>query len=113
MANDKYAQIVDRLIYKTNQREIEWKEGVYPGAFQVSFPNYSLTLIPREGQDDTTDYIIGIIDSDGHTIDTFSDVDLGGDYYAKMAELYQNARRQALGVDKALDEILDELGVPF
>lgn len=27
-----------------------------------------------------------------------------------MAELYQKARRQALGGDKALDEILSELG---
>jgi hypothetical protein len=113
MVNNKYLQIVDRLIYKTNQRDIEWKEGVYPGAFQVSFPNYSLTLAPCEGEHGDTDYVIAVIDSDGNTIDTFSDVDLGGDYFPKLAELYQNARRQALGVDKALDEILDELGAPF
>jgi hypothetical protein len=30
-----------------------------------------------------------------------------------MGELYENARRQALGVDKALDEILNDLDGTF
>jgi hypothetical protein len=113
MANEKYQKIVDRLIDRTAKRQIEWKEGVNSGVFQVSFPNYSLILGQHDMVTGSFDYIISIIDADGNTIDTFSDIDLGGDYYPKMGELYQNARRQALGVDKALDEILDELDVPF
>jgi len=113
MANEKYQQIVDRLIDRTERHEIEWKEGVTSGVFQVSFPNYSLTLGQHDMVTGSFDYIISIIDAAGNVIDTFSDADLGGDYYPRMGDLYQNARRQALGVDMALDEILDELDDKF
>ena len=97
---------------KTASNELEWKEGVYSASFQVSFPNYSLTLSENQRERGGYDYVISILDADGSIIDTFSDIDLGEGYYSKMVELYQNARRQALGVDKALDEILNELDPP-
>jgi hypothetical protein len=113
MANDKYYKILERLINKTENGELEWKEGVYPETFQVAFSNYSLTVGQRSGEDDTLDYVISIRDASGNVIDTFSDVDLGSGYFKTMGELYENARRQALGVDKALDEILNDLDGTF
>jgi len=108
MANERYFSILDRLIAKSRNRELDWKEGVFPQSFQVSFPNYSLTLGPQF-RGNTKDYVVTILNSEGTAIDEFSDVDLGDGYFAQMDELYQSARRQALGVDKALDEILQEL----
>lgn len=113
MTNDKYYALVDRLISKTNQEAVDWKESGFPNGFQVSFPNYSLILSEQEDDVGSVDYVVRIIDSNGTVIDRFSDADLGGEYFSRMSELYQRARRQSLGVDKALDEILSELELPF
>jgi len=49
------------------------------------------------------------LNAEGKVVDAFSHYDLGGDYEERMDNLYQNARRQALAADKALDEILTVL----
>jgi hypothetical protein len=117
MAADKYQQLVERLAVKTDQGEVYWKEAAGPDTFQISFPNYSLTLSSQNRQGSIL-YVISILNSEGRTVDSFSDEDLDGDgrggrYFTMMGELYHNARRQALGVDKALDEILGQLDHPF
>ncbi len=106
MRSEKYRQLIDRLITKTDRRELAWKEGVYPDSFQVAFPNYSLTIIQRQDDRDEIFLEMSIINSDGYTIDRFSEFDLEQDYHNKLYGLYHEARRQALGVDKALDDIL-------
>jgi hypothetical protein len=114
MLPEKYGQIVDRLVARTSRREIEWRETAHPEQFQVSFPNYSLTLQQRTRRDGSVDYIISIINASGTTVDTFTDeqVDatVGGKYFQAMGELFEQARRQALGADEALDQVLKELG---
>ncbi|MGA8551587.1 MAG: hypothetical protein WB678_15260 [Stellaceae bacterium] len=121
METEKYQELVKRLIDKTNRREIDWKESSFSGVYQVAFSNYSITIgeesSPRQS---APDYVISIINSDGNTMDSFSDVTLdagrdperGLNYFEILRDLYGKARRQALGVDKALDEILNELDVP-
>jgi hypothetical protein len=114
MAFDKYKQLVDRLSQKTLNKELTWKESAQANAFQVSFTNYSVSF---SEQGAGPDYSIAIINSSGEVVDTFTDVDLdegkGTAYFRKMGDLFQTARRQALGVDQAIDEILDDLGEPF
>jgi len=59
-------------------------------------------------------------------VETFSDVDLkdseqrtraGKTWYILMRDLFENARRKALGADKVLDEIIADLDsaadIPF
>jgi hypothetical protein len=117
MAADKYQQLVERLASKTDQREVVWKEAAGSDTFQVSFANYSLTLSVSQNRQGALFYVISILNSEGNTVDSFSDEDIdegtGGRYFNVMGELYHKARRQALGVDKALDEILEELKDPF
>jgi hypothetical protein len=115
-AAEKYQKLVERLVHKTDAHELDWKEKetAEPDSFQVSFANYSIILselYPRGG--DTPDYIVSILNSEGTLIEPFSDVFMlnatGGDYYSILSGLYRDARRKALGVDNALDEILNEL----
>jgi hypothetical protein len=116
MAADKYQHLVERLVAKTDRGEVDWKEAAGSDTFQVSFANYSLTLSVSQNREGSTLYVISILNSEGRTVDSFSDEDLddgGGRYYPIMGELYHKARRQALGVDKALDEILGQLDHPF
>jgi hypothetical protein len=109
MRSEKYRQLIDRLTAKTARRELGWKEGAYPGGFQVSFPNYSLAIAP--GQDiDGPHVSMSIINSMGNIIDEFSEMDFAElEYRHKLFDLYQAARRQVFGVERALDEILIEL----
>jgi hypothetical protein len=117
----RYEKIVDLLAKKTEDNEIEWKESPISDIYQVSFANYSLTISEvYNSRQDVTDYVVSILNSEGNMVDSFSDVDLdkssgGTRYLSILRDLYQNARRQALGVDKALDEILKELDddLPF
>jgi hypothetical protein len=61
--------------------------------------------------------LISIHNADGKLIDEVSDGDMNNDFnevgitsFIIMRELYENARRVAMGVQVAIDEILNELG---
>ena len=113
MTTEKYEKIVDGLARKTANDELEWKETADPNTFQVSFVNYSITIEERYvPEQNLPDYLVTIRNSEGNAIDSFSDTFLDQrsmGYYKVMRDIYQKARRQALGVDSALDEILNEL----
>lgn len=112
MSVKKYQKIVDGLVSKTQNHELEWRETVDRQRFQVSFKNYSV-IISKEIWKEGSGIRISILNPEGTEIDSFDDEDLhneGLDKYSDvMSALYLNARRQALGVDAALDEILNEL----
>ena len=116
MRSEKYGQLIDRLIAKTNRGELDWKEGVYPKSFQVSFPKYSLVLRER---DYTADFgreiTITMLDMFGKVIDTISNLEVDAEgaekpYRRRMADLFMAVRQQAFRADKAVEEILSELG---
>jgi len=63
----------------------------------------------------SNDFVISIINEYGSVVETSDDVALAQAFpssgvYAKMQELHELARREALGVDAALDSLLGELG---
>lgn len=107
MASEKYVQLVNRLLAKTDEGKLEWRETAWPDTMQVSFPNYSITLAETHS-DGELGYVGHILNSEGRTVDSFSDEDLR-EGLGQMAELYLKARRQALGGERALDEILSQL----
>ena len=114
MKFDKQAELVSRLYKSTVDGKLDWKPAVREGAFQVSFPTYTVVLAA-----DGADYYIEIINDNGDSIENFSDMDLtkGSDisgqinssWFATMREMEVMARRRALGADKALDDLLREL----
>lgn len=119
MQSEKYRQLVDRLIAKTDRRELDWKEGAFPDSFQVSFPNYSLMLREKERLEGfgapPPDVMLSVVDMAGSTIDTIYNFEIDAEgttkpYYLKMRDLYRIVRQQVLGADRAVEEILSELG---
>ncbi len=108
MTLGKYEQLVDRLLTKTEAGEILWKETAEPATFQVPFPNYSITISYRKEL--LPAVIVTILNSEGKSVDSFTQFDLRDEHAGKLSKLYENARRKALGAEKALDEILSELG---
>jgi hypothetical protein len=119
MQSEKYRQLVDKLAAKTDRHQLEWKEGAYPGSFQVSFPNYSLILSEKIQSEDFNipppDITMSIIDMSGSLIDEVYNFEIDAEgrerpYYRKMRDLYRMVRQQVLGADKAIETILSELG---
>lgn len=114
MIEEKMRKLVDRLLTKTKQAEVAWSETPVEGAYQVSFPNYSVGLDNESGP-----IVVRIYNSEGKIVNSITqdeivgkeDASLGNFYYEEMLkELYASAREQARGSDNAIDEILKNLG---
>lgn len=113
MADDKLRKLINRLLDKTRAAELHWSETPSKEAFQVSFPSYSVEV---DCSDEVT--YLRVYNSEGRIIDETSDRaimfdDFGSNFQSgdveKIQELYRLARRQALGVDRALEELLATL----
>lgn len=113
MLLDKHIQLLEKLYDKTASGERRWKETIDKGVFQISSPNYTVQISRPDGIEQ-----ISIVDDDSDVIESFSiddatgtDIDGGrkADLRNKFQQLYQMARRQALGADKALDDLLEYL----
>ncbi len=128
MATEKHLRLVDRLVERAASGALDWRESIVPDAYEVHFPNYTIRIwaspsISPHADPEALDYWIGIIDNQARMVDQFSDDELhalavvkGMDkpYYQTMRSLHETARRTALGAEKALDAVLEELGeIPF
>src|SRR5579872_3746369 len=105
--NEKYKRLVVALAAKTLANEIDWKELPQPGVYLTSFRAYAVTIGEQQNRldEDISDYEISLLNADGLVVDRFRDVDLdegegGSPWFTNMRELYEQARRKALGSDK-------------
>jgi hypothetical protein len=118
---EKQKRLIDLLLNRSKKNELEWREAVQKNAFQVSFRDNTV-LIKRKasqtGDPDESDYEYQLINDEGKTVDSFTDVELMStederaeklSWYRKSEELYDMARRTALGSEKVLNQILSDL----
>lgn len=113
MVSDKTVSLVQQVLARTQEGKLEWEETAQEGKYQVSFPKYTITISTRGTQDpDVVDYVLGIHNQDGTLIDRVTDPELQDQVdgaYAMMSEIFNTARGQALGIEQALDELLNSL----
>jgi hypothetical protein len=116
MSVEKIVDLVLKLNVLTNQGELSWEETTRD-EFQVAFPDYTVRVRREDVENQYGDFIgekfwFSIRNDKGRIIDEVSADDLSGrlpDPTAILRELYNGARRRALGADKALEEILSSL----
>lgn len=127
MAMEKQRRLVSLLFQKSMRGELEWGEAIQKNSFQVSLAKNSISIrsTPSRLEESANDYVFSIHDSEGKVVDTFTDVEVAekiegregkARFYSTVSELYEVARRTALGSEKVLNEILTELGddeIPF
>lgn len=104
MSYPKIAALVRALITQTSSGELNWSQTEKTGTFQASFPRYSVRIYPKGN-----DYVLQILNDLGDIVEEVTDPELGdvlNDAYTKMGELHDAARRNAMGVESALDDIL-------
>lgn len=112
---DKLHTFVRTLKARTEEGKINWQPTVEEAVYQAAFPNYLVKIWMRQSVHDHQgeDICIAILNKDGTVIEEFDDITLGGTGFDRpfplMELLYRLARRRAMGLDKALDEILTAL----
>ena len=111
----RLGEVVTRLARKTVANEINWKRTETEGVFQHALPNYTLRFSEEDIEGQTSpDYVLTIYNQDGEVIEEVGDPELArhedvDDAFNIMREAYEAARRQAMGIDKALDELMNYL----
>ena len=118
MSSKKYLQLVQLLIKKTDEETATWEPTSKEGVFSLSLPDYSVRIsqVRNEDEPNATDVLFQIVDAQGRLIDAFRDLDAAAELSDKrqafeaMERMYKQARRVALGVDKALDTLIEQLG---
>lgn len=113
----KQKELIHKLIAKSGLDEIEWEKTAFPSTFRASFPTYSVSIALDEIlATGSSEYVCYIHDASGKLIDRFSHADLaalnrlGETSFELMQDLYELARRRALGTDQALDDLLGQIG---
>jgi hypothetical protein len=117
------AKIIElALVLHDRSSMMPWEETANPQIFQSTLSNavVRIKMGPSRETQGEVDYEIAIVNSNGMIIESFDDAALNrmvknySQYeevrgYSVMAEIYQTAKRKALGVDKTLDDVLKEL----
>ena len=112
---DRLATLVGLLDEKTRDSLVFWEETTEEGTYTADFGAYSLRVYKRLNPVDDKaqeDVCIGICDRSGKLLDEFTDLEIEaslGDAYERMTRIYQMARRRALGVDHAVENIIAQL----
>jgi hypothetical protein len=100
---DKLTQIAELLLKKTNAGEIKWETTPQPNMFQTSFPNFSVLIHDRPP------LALRIYDEKGQALEEMSEIQAIQFGFVRMRELFVAARRGALNVEEALDQLLKTL----
>lgn len=113
MTDSKTMQFFSLLEDRTAHGWIDWSQTEKSGVFEAIFPNYSVRIFERPNPHNAEiDYVLRIINSDGSVVEEITDVTMRDSLdraYERFAGLYGAARRRALGVEAALNDLIKEL----
>lgn len=116
MSYPKLYTLVQRVSAVTKTGMRLWRETEADEVFQLSFTEYSIRV--RKGESRSSqgmpEYFLSILNAVGDVVEEIGDEDgenpdVKAGLYQEMKEIFETARRQAMGVDQALDSILNEL----
>lgn len=105
----EYADLIEKLTEKTDQKLVEWKTTPIENEFSVSFKDFSLTLFKGLNVGSDNAFIrLNIINARGKVIDQIF-VNIKDEEGEQIEELYETARRRAFQIDRAIESMIREL----
>jgi hypothetical protein len=115
MADNKSADLIVKLRNKTLSGDVSWEGTENEGVFQAALTNYTLQILTRRTpyQSGGSEFVLKIFNGEAQLIDEIADTDIQehiSNASEIMSDLYQRARSIAMGLDKAIDNIISELG---
>jgi hypothetical protein len=103
----QYNDVIQGLLQKSQENTVVWNTTTDSNTFIVYFNNFSLSI--RQHYNNETWITVDLIKNDnGDKIDGFM-VEDGDDDWGIISELYSLARRSALSIDIAIQEMLTEI----
>lgn len=99
-------EVLTKLLERTDEGRVNWKTTADERTFLAAFGNASVTI---RGYTDGRP-TLSILNNAGVEIETLDgDEPSGREWHQELNELYQKARRVALGVDSQLDDLMRAL----
>ena len=120
MINPKYYELIKILADKTKNDKLKWEITEESGMYQATLIPISFRIY-KKNINFEEDFILSIHNEEGEEVDSFSDRDFRTQNFAngvppiffgnynEIKNLYELARRSALGTDKLVNEALDAL----
>ena len=105
--------VVTRLSQRTAEGGIPWKPTADESAFAATFGDMSLLLslrITGTGINRSSTYKLSVLDEKGYEIDSAIYTAGFGGPLQVLTDMYPAAKRQALGVDERLQDLMSRLG---
>jgi hypothetical protein len=114
MLDDKQIKFFRRLYNRTQIGKVTWESTSEEGIFQLNFPNYSIKIAQEMRDYGKIDTFLQILNEENNIIETIDDEDIkssiGVDGVGMIEDLYRKARGQAMGIEEALDILIEALG---
>ena len=113
--DEKLMKLVARLNEKSKGGEVAWEpSAANESQFIASFPGYSVAIQEAGGGFDRVSYFFSILDGTGNKLESIeASENERWNHWPKVGQdlltLYTEARRRALNVEQALDNLLKAL----
>ena len=106
----KLIVLMNKIYARTKASVLDWEPTEVPNILAVKLADYTIS-IERAGETDKApeSFNLSIANSDGLVIQELSDYLASKNGFADMKDLFDRARRQAVGINDALDDLIREL----
>ena len=106
MAYPKLLEVASILLQKSQAGEINWERTANENTFQTSLSRYSILINKMVGHEGNEHYSLKIFNEEGREIEELTGYAARTEGGLHLSEVFELARRTAMGVEKALDEVL-------
>ncbi len=107
----KFVELLSQLRDRTRENKVKWSPSIHANVVQASFPHHTVQIevqpYPLKAR-----YLLRILNGEGTLIEEMKDSQLESSFPDSrqiLDELFVLARRQAFGVDQAIDELVEFL----
>jgi hypothetical protein len=106
----KLITVITRLYAKTKDDVVEWEPSEDANLFAVKFSDYTISLVRILPSKDHPEWFnLSIANSDGAAIQEMDSSTARDNGFVDMSDLFYRARRHAVDLNTALDDILKDL----
>lgn len=110
--SNRLIKLVHGLLAQTREGSRSWSETEQEFVFECDTPRAAVRIESID-RDDSLPFRIVVLNSSGREVESLSSTSRSLDPldHDAFAELYQLAKRSALGADELIDDLFDELGI--
>ena len=106
----KLITVLTRLYGKTKADLVDWEPSEDANIFAVKFSDYTMSIVRVAASGTNPEWFnLSIANSDGAMIQEMDSTTAKNNGFADMSDLFYRARRCAVNLNGALDDILKEL----